>query len=156
MMEKENLSEEQKIKLEADRWNNFGDMFPDDWQLRRKIFVAKQSAAKQSGVKLKKKLDRASDLASYRQSKINEIKAILESGGVSIREACLKIGFNQSRIYVWDEYKQLAEFSTRKVSAERHEEIKSLLAAGKRVPEIAKTVGVSRAHVYFVIKKLED
>lgn len=150
-MEKENLSEEQKIKLEADRWNNFGDMFPDDWQLRRKIFTAKQS-----GVKLKKKLDRASDLASYRQSKINEIKAILESGGVSIREACLKIGFNQSRIYVWDEYKQLAEFSTRKVSAERNEEIKSLLAAGKRVPEIAKTVGVSRAHVYFVIRKLEE
>ena len=150
-MEKENLSEEQKIKLEADRWNNFGDMFPDDWQLRRKV-----STAKQSGVKLKKKLDRASDLASYRQSKINEIKAILESGGVSIREACLKIGFNQSRIYLWDEYKQLAEFSTRKVSAERNEEIKSLLAAGKRVPEIAKTVGVSRAHVYFVIKKLEE
>ena len=139
-MEKENLSEEQKIKLEADRWNNFGDMFP----------------AKQRGVKLKKKLDRASDLASYRQSKINEIKAILKCGGVSIREACLKIGFNQSRIYVWDEYKQLAEFSTRKVSAERHEEIKSLLATGKRVPEIAKTVGVSRAHVYFVIKKLEE
>ena len=150
-MEKENLSEEQKIKLEADRWNNFGDMFPDDWQLRRKIFTAKQS-----GVKLKKKLDRASDLASYRQSKINEIKAILESGGVSIREACRKIGFNQSRICVWDEYKQLAEFSTRKVSAERNEEIKSLLAAGKRVPEIAKTVGVSRAHVYFVIRKLEE
>ena len=150
-MGKENLSEEQKIKLEADRWNNFGDMFPDDWQLRRKVFTANQS-----GVKLKKKLDRASDLASYRQSKINEIKAILKCGGVSIREACLKIGFNQSRIYVWDEYKQLAEFSARKVSAERHEEIKSLLAAGKRVPEIAKTVGVSRAHVYFVIRKLVE